>query len=869
MKKLLLLLFLFPFATLAQVTDDFSDADFNHDPVWQGDTLQFQISNYSSSSWSVKPRLQLNGVAADTASLCTSSLMGNLANKEWDFWVRLAFNTSKSNNCRVYIVSDSPDLEGSLNGYYVMFGDDANDQLDSISLWKQNGTVIQKIISGHQVFTGVSGNYRIKVERDNLGNWTLWADASGGNNLVMAGTGFDNSINSCLYFGFFCKYTSTNKTNFYYDDVYAGPKIVDTIAPEVISINALSETQVDVLFSEAVDEGTAESIPNYLVTGLGNPNQASKDAANPALVHLVFSSAFTEGITYSLNISGVKDIIGNQMAATSMPFVYYNTIPFDIVINEIMADPDPPVGLPNFEYLELKNKTPYSLNLKDWTLTIGSSVLTFPEISIAPNGFLIVNDDIAVGAFNPYGTAVGFSSFSLTNTGTSIFLKDKNSRLIHYIKYSDNWYGDNAKKDGGWSLEQIDANNPCGEAGNWNASKDPSGGTPGKTNSVNCSNPDMRPPVLVRASASRYDTNHIKIYFDETIDSSLINNVEKYSVDQGVGNPYLVKPMYPDNKIVDLYFSVAFAQRKIYVLTVSDSLFDCSGNKIAANSTARFAIPELPDSADLVINEVLSNPKDDGVDFVEIYNRCTKVLDCKDLILSSSGDNYVVSTDNYLTFPGDYTLLSGDADKVKNQYFSPAPYAFITMESFPSLLNDEGSVLLKTNSDIIIDAMNYTSDMHFALLSTTEGVSLERIDYNRPASDIANWHSAAESVGFATPAYKNSQFLQREADDGAVTISPEIFSPDNDGYNDVLNITCKAEGPGKLLNITIYDAKGRLVKTLVKSRYVAGLETCSWDGSNDNNQKAAIGIYMVYAELFDDAGKAKHYRRTAVLGAKL
>jgi hypothetical protein len=869
MKKLLLLLFLFPFALPGQVKDDFSDGDFNHNLAWLGDTLQFQISNYSSSSWSVKPRLQLNGALADTASLCTSSFMGDLANTEWDFWVRLAFNTSKSNNCRVYIVSDSPDLEGSLNGYYIMFGDDANDQWDSISLWRQNGTVVQKIISGHLVFTGASGNYRIKVERDNAGNFTLWADATGGNNLILIGNGTDNNVNTSLYFGFFCKFTSTNKTNFYFDDIYAGPKIVDTLEPEVISVNAISKTQVDVLFSEVIDQSTAETLTNYLVTGLGNPDQASKDIINPALVHLVFSTVFSEGISYTLNISGVKDISGNQMVAAVVPFVYYFALPFDIVINEIMADPDPPIGLPNFEYLELKNRTPYQLNLKDWTLTIGTSDLIFPEISITPNGFLIVTDDIATTAFNPYGQVIGFSSFSLSNTGTLILLKDKKSHLIHHIKYSDDWCGDNAKEDGGWSLEQIDANNPCGEAGNWNASKDPSGGTPGKTNSVNGNNPDLQPPVLIRASASRYDTNHIKIYFDEAIDSSLIKHVEKYSVDQGVGNPLMVIPYYPDNKVVDLYFSTAFAQNKIYVLTVTDSLFDCSGNKIAANSTVRFAIPQLPDSADLVINEVLSNPKDDGVDFVEIYNRSAKVLDGKDLMLSSTEENYAVATDNYLMFPGDYTLLSADADKVKSQYYTPAPYAFISMGSFPSLLNDEGSVSLKTNSDIIIDALTYSSDMHFPILTSTDGVSLERIDYNRPASDITNWHSASESVGYATPAYKNSQFLQGEADDGAVTLSPEIFSPDNDGFNDVLIISCKTEGPGKLLNITIYDAKGRLVKTLVKSRYVSGQESCSWDGTNDKGQKANIGIYMVYAELFDAAGKVKHYRRTAVLGAKL
>ncbi len=1134
MKKLLFLLFLFPLTSLAQVTDDFSDGDFAHNPAWTGDTLQFQISNYSSSSWSVKPRLQLDGSLADTSSLSVASSMANLANKEWDFWVRLAFNTSKLNNCRVYLVSDIPNLESNLNGYFVQFGDDNNDQWDSISFYRQNGTTIQKIIAAHNCFTGASSSYRIKAEHDNAGNWRLYADATGGNNLVLVGSGFDVGINTSAYFGVFCKYTSTNKTNFYFDDIYAGPIIVDTIAPEVTSVKAVSGNDIELRFSEAVEEGTAENISNYMVAGLGNPLTSTKDNSDPTLVHLTYSLTFTEGTNYILGVSGVKDNSGNTMTTASLPFVYYNPKPFDIVINEIMADPDPTVGLPNFEYLELKNNTPYNLNLKDWTLTVGTSVHTFPEISVLANSYLIITDDNTGGVFDVYGPNISFSSFTLTNTGASIFLKDKNDQLIHYVKYSDSWYRDNAKKDGGWSLEQIDAHNPCGEAGNWIASanisggtpgsqnsvctsnpdtlspqisdikitdpnqieillneslgnetmldaagfvidhgigspmsanlispdnkkiilllsnplqqnilytlsysdtifdcvgnylvhisktfvlhvaqsfdivineimadpdpavglpdleylelynrtdfpislsgwklslsgthksipditieakgyliissagsapsfetygpvaevsgflltntgevvelldtmqhvisfvnysdkwymnstkddggwaleridpdnpcgelsnwkvsNDPSGGTPGKINSVDAANADHESPVLVRASASRYDLHGVRIYFDKPLDSVQMKVLTKYTVDHAIGNPYLMKLSWPDNKIVTLYFSTAFQQYIVYTLTVSDSIFDCSGNKMVANSTVRFAIPELPDSADMVINEVLFNPKDDGVDFVEIYNRSGKVLDCKDLTLSSTTTAYSLTNDNYLSFPEDYILLSTNADRVKSQYYTPNPNGFITMASFPSLLNDEGSVALKTYSDTFIDAMNYTSSMQFSLLSSIEGVSLERIDFNRPASDLTNWHSAAQSVGFATPAYPNSQFSQGEADDQAISISPEIFSPDNDGYNDNLIISCKSSGPGQLLSITIYDAKGRLIKYLLKSRYISGNETFSWDGTKENGQKANIGIYLIYAELFDEKGKVKHYRRSAVLAAKL
>ena len=43
----------------------------------------------------------------------------------------------------------------------------------------------------------------------------------------------------------------------------------------------------------------------------------------------------------------------------------------------------------------------------------------------------------------------------------------------------------------------------------------------------------------------------------------------------------------------------------------------------------------------------------------------------------------------------------------------------------------------------------------------------------------------------------------------------------------------------------------------------------SWNGMNEDNEKAAIGIYLVYIELFDLSGKLNRYKLICTLAGKL
>jgi flagellar hook assembly protein FlgD len=101
------------------------------------------------------------------------------------------------------------------------------------------------------------------------------------------------------------------------------------------------------------------------------------------------------------------------------------------------------------------------------------------------------------------------------------------------------------------------------------------------------------------------------------------------------------------------------------------------------------------------------------------------------------------------------------------------------------------------------------------------------------------------------------------------SLNPDIFSPDNDGYNDVLEISYTFTEPGHVATIMVYDAGGRLVRSLVQNQLLGNTGSFSWNGITDDNEKASIGYYLILIEVFDLNDNIKQYKKTAVLGGRM
>jgi hypothetical protein len=648
----------------------------------------------------------------------------------------------------------------------------------------------------------------------------------------------------------------------------------DVIAPKINSVTVIDSLHISVCFDDAIAASQLSLTSNYIITSVGSPTLATANSGN-SCVTLSLSNKLINATNYTITITGITDCSSNSLTPNNKAFSHYKATPYDIVINELMPDPDPAINLPNEEYVELKNRTNFSINLKNWSFASLTTSKKLPDVTIAPNGYILLSGTGAINTFyNNYGIPVTevVSFPSLLNDGTTLTLRDTNQVVISSVSYSSSWYNDANKSDGGWSLEQVDANNPCGGQSNWHASTHPNGGTPAYPNSVATSNPDNSSPTLDRVIVITADT--IALIFTEPLDSITLSNPLNYTFDNGLITPTYVKAVAPEFKKVILKLSSSIQLGTIYNVSVLNGITDCVGNALI-NGSLPFALPEAPSANDVVINEILFDPTTGGVDFVELYNKSSKTINLKDLRLGSMDtltntlkDTEIITADGYLLFPESYVAISENGSAVKQQYLTMNPKGFLDVADLPSMNTDDDVVTLSDVNFNVIDNFKYTAKMHFPLLVTTKGVSLERIDFNRSTGDRTNWNSAAQAVGFATPAYRNSQYLQADGGSG-VTIPNPLFSPDNDGYNDVLNINYKLDESGKAANVYIYDSKGRQVRYLIRNEQLAQDGTLSWNGINDDNEKAPIGIYVVYVELFNLSGKVNKYKLSCTLAGKL
>ncbi len=841
----------------AQFTDDFSDNDLTSNPSWTGDLQNFEVEN---------GQLKLNAPGAGQSAIFTQLTLPDSA--VWQIYSHLDFNPSGSNQLRIYLQIDNQDI-AQANGYFIEIGETGSD--DNLKFYRLDSGAPELIAEGTLGSAATEPMFRLDISRQANGNWEVKSDYTGGLNFQSEVQFFDPTydINSG-WFRIECQYTASRTESFFFDDISVQPIIPDLDAPVLLRAQPIDDSTLVVSFDEFLDAAFAENVLNYSLSPTVGVPVSAQLSGSGVEVELTFSSRFESQIPYTLSVENATDRNGNSRTTQTANFTFFKADtaqPFDLLINEIMADPTPAVGLPDAEFIEIYNRSDKSISLSDITFSDGSNEYFLPDSTILPKGYMIICDDSRAADFERYGRVIPLQTFpALTNSGELISLK-KGNQIIHAVEYSDQWYIDAGKDDGGWTLELINPLQPCKTEFNWIASNNLNGGTPAQPNSVLNEATDETFPEITEVFPER--DNELLLTFTEGLDLAIASDVNNYEIEPVVGITSAT-PISPLFNQVRLTLQSPLNVSEIYKIKVSN-ISDCSGNTIGLNNELEFALPGNIEPGDLVINEILFNPEVGGFDFLEIYNLSGKVLDLSDLLIGNvkDGDTNVSEvTKRQLIFPGKIVAFTENRTDILSRYDVPNPSALIEND-LPAFPNDEGNAKLYIDgaiNPIIIDDLNYEDDWHHPLLDDEDGVSLERIDPSAATDDSNNWQSAAESVGWATPTGSNSQFKNSNASvDNFFTLNPSSFTPDDDGQDDFLLINYAFAKNGFVANADIYDAAGRKVKTLSQNELL-GLEGfLRWDGDTDEGKHAKSGIYIVYIQIFEPEGTTKEFKLPCTL----
>ena len=846
MKTAFLCILLCLFARLhAQVTDDFSDNDFTANPTWSGTSSDFVIAPSGE--------LQINNFVAASSYLTTNNGLTSLNNTEWHFRIRQTFSPSSSNYGRVYLTSSSAILTTNPDGYFLQFGEAG--ATDAVRLYKSISGLHTLICSSPDGQIANSFSVGVKVIRDQLGNWNLFVDPTGGTTYGSAFTGFDSGSSFGAFFGVLGVYTASNASKFYFDNFYIGPEIIDTNPPVLLATSVINAQQIDVLFDENIHSLVATNVTNFSINPQIAVQTVQLDNANQALLHLTVAP-LTNGQTYQLSLDSIRDLAGNNAPTMTTSFTYLvgdSAVKGDIIISEFLADPDPSVGLPLVEYIELYNKSNKYIDLTGWKIGDAFGDGTLTGGFIYPGAYKIICSNASLV---DYPNGIGVTSFpSLNNAGDAIVLKQPNLFVMDQINYTTSWYKDDNKKNGGFSLELINPNDPCSDEDNWRASNAQIGGTPGTQNSVFSILPDITAPNILSALATA--PNYITVVYSEGMDSlSLLTNQLTASP-----NLTLASTVVTNATTAIFSFNETFSPSLIYTITLA-SVADCWLN----DTMLTFSVAQAEPIAvgDIVINELLFDPIVGGSDFVELVNTSNKVLNLNGLSVSNIENDSVANTKaitaDYLLFPNEYLVITTDSLAVFTQFPATIPGRFF-VNALPPMNNDSGTVILHAQQQLI-DRVSYLADWHFSLLDDTENKSLEKINPKSDGMDHFSWHTAAESIGFATPGGKNSQYSS-VTNAGDFGINEVLFSPDNDGFQDIASFYYTLNEPGYVATATIYNDEGTIIKTLFANELLGAEGSFYWDGSTNNQQKAAIGIYFCVLDAFQLDGSRNYVKRIA------
>lgn len=532
----------------------------------------------------------------------------------------------------------------------------------------------------------------------------------------------------------------------------------------------------------------------------------------------------------------------------------------DLVITEIMADPTPSRGLPEREYLEITNRSQEPVTTAGILLIAGNDTAFLGEGLLGPGEKVILCSTGSRSDLLPYGRVMAVKSFpSLNDAGEPIALRNPDGSLIHAVCYGPEFLGDGPRSGGGWSAELADLNNPFNEPYAWGPSEDPSGGTPGRTNSREVTIPDNSPPEVIAVWPSADDT--VTVLFDETV---MLTDAVPWLADGRHTFP-AVSGGHTDRTVL-VPLAEEIEPGSIITLLIPSQVTDFAGNAPSPNEL-RTGLATDPMPGDILFNELMPDPGEGFSEYLELYNNSEAVFDLSRLCLAGKGNSQATAFTGIRRqlLPGNYVAITTGRAGLRELFPCSDEASVFRADRIPSMPDDEGSLILYDRNLNVIDRVDYDEGMHMIFLSGTEGVALEKVSPSFASDVVSNWHSASATCNWGTPGAPNSIMIDHASENEGLSLSSARVSPDGDGFEDVITIGVFPGGGDNIISVTIFNDRGYPVRRLAE-RISAGQGThFAWDGLSDSGARLPAGLYMVTAESINSSGSSRRWKKVCAL----
>lgn len=534
----------------------------------------------------------------------------------------------------------------------------------------------------------------------------------------------------------------------------------------------------------------------------------------------------------------------------------------NIIFNELMVNPNHNTKWVNVEYIELYNRTENDISLNNWELSNKNTKILLQDLKIKGKDYLLLikesdsiyfeNNTIPIGYLKNWPT--------LTNTGNTLKLNCSQGNLIDSVSYTDSWYTSTKDKQGGKSLERINPHYDCSLEPGWLTSIDSLGGTPGFINSV--SHDSLLRNQLINSNFN-YEDYQLELTFNNLLDN-IQNDIEVSLKNQEINEE--IKIIYQIQKnIIRFNIEQNLNPGEEYTMEIKNLKF-C--NTESLNFEYKIKLDAELKREDILISEILFNPYENSADFVEIYNNSNFDIDLSNVYIGNVDKEKKIanlkkiSENQIYIFPKNFKVITSNKTNTIKDYPASIEEDIIEISNLPSFPNKEGTVVIvhvnPKNQSMVLDSFSYQESMHHHFIKNYKGISLERVDFNKPANEKNNFISSSLRYNGATPGFKGIIDYSEIKD--YLQINTRVFNITDP--KEPLKFSYHFNTNELVMHMVLIDYSGKIIHTFQNKTPINSAGELIINQQDLHNIKIRMGVYTFLIEVYNAHGWKKKYKKS-------